>query len=83
MTDPARAAALCNEALDAAQFIRDNVAQARLNDRGNYGETMLMCYLDASLHACLVTQSALAYNAQMYAVNRRDDDRAETRSRRG
>lgn len=33
--------ALVNDALDAAGFIRQNVAQAVLNERGNYGESCL------------------------------------------
>ena len=36
VTDPAHIASLCDEALDAAEFIRANVAQARLTDRGTY-----------------------------------------------
>ena len=36
VTDPGRIAALCDEALDAADFINSNVAQARLTERGTY-----------------------------------------------
>ena len=36
VVDPAQIDALCDEALDAAGFLRDHVVQAQLNDRGNY-----------------------------------------------
>ncbi len=36
VTDATHIASLCDEALDAAEFIKANVAQARLTDRGTY-----------------------------------------------
>lgn len=37
VTDPAEIDKLCDEAMDAAKFMRDMVVQAKLNERGNYG----------------------------------------------
>ncbi len=36
VNDASQIASLCDEALDAAEFIKANVAQARLTDRGTY-----------------------------------------------
>lgn len=36
VTDPAEIDKLCDDAMDAAKFMRDMVVQAKLNERGNY-----------------------------------------------
>ena len=38
VSDPSRIKQLVEEAQEAADFIRTAVVQAKLNDRGNYGE---------------------------------------------
>jgi hypothetical protein len=37
VTDPAEVEKLCNEGMDAANFLTTYVVQAELNERGNYG----------------------------------------------
>ncbi len=35
--DPTEIDRLCDEALDAAKFLKETIVQAKLNERGNYG----------------------------------------------
>ena len=41
--DPTAVARLCAEGEEAADFIRTYVVQARLNERGNYGDRPAQC----------------------------------------
>lgn len=43
VTDPAEIDKLCAEGRDAAKFLTQYVVQAELNERGNYGEHLLLC----------------------------------------
>lgn len=40
---PAEIDRLCEDALDAAKFLRETIVQAKLNERGNYGASMCIC----------------------------------------
>ena len=40
VTDPSAIKKLCAEGRDAADFLMQNVVQAQLNDRGNYGRRL-------------------------------------------
>jgi hypothetical protein len=37
VSDPTEVERLCDEAMDAAKFLREMIVQAKLNERGNYG----------------------------------------------
>ena len=53
VTDLSQIASMCDEALDAAEFMKANVAQARLTDRGTYRTSQLIVCLGTDLlHTC-------------------------------
>ena len=43
VTDPDIIEKLCAEGRDAADFLTQNVVQAKVNDRGNYGGQLFVC----------------------------------------